>query len=859
MFRRILAYVRGIVRRNQIDAEVDDELRFHIEMATQANIERGMTPAEARRVALRNLGGATQIKERVRDLRTTFIDALGTNVRFALRTFRRNPGFTAVAVLTLALGIGANTAIFTLIDAVLFRPLPFGDPSRLVWIAGYNEREGTLATTISAQAYAEIAGRRRNFEAVTCSSWVGPSFTALENGREALTSMEVCANFFDVLGVRPVLGRGFLREDDASGDGAVAVLTYAAFQKRFGADPGIVGRAVVFKERAVRIVGVAPPSFFVAPLLFFDQPDMLVPGPQPAGRAVAIAVARLKRSSSIQQAQAEVDGVGRGVEASAGRPWHRDMRVVPLQAGVFDLIHSLSVVLVAAAGLVLLLAVVNLANLLLARGSWRERELAIRASLGAGRGRLVWQLLVEGLLLSSAGGLIGLGLAWSTFDALVARVPSQLFVALPTGVDRRVLVFTLAVSILTGLASAILPALRLTGSHLTRAIQDGRRTHGGGNPARGAILVVTQMALVVVILTSAGLMLNSLIRALTLDLGIRVGPVVQIRSRPPRQAWKSVAAVDAYYRDVAAQVRSVPGVKRVAGVCTLTVGGRYAPWGSMLADGPPENRGARYLVTADYFAVLGIKLVAGRGFTEQEVQSGASLAIVNETAARRLWPGEPAVGKQFKTGNEPPREVIGVVADTRDSYKSPVRASLYVPPDRVRPVPLDLVALVDGDPRAVGAAIEARLRTFNAIVESLGDTIRKTTVDERFQTLLLSLFAALALLLAAVGIAGIVGYTVARRTREIGIRLALGSSPRRIVSLVLYQSLTLVAGGAIVGVGVALGVTKVLRGLLFEVKPNDPTTLAVAVGALLLVGVLASLLPAFRASRVDPIAALRCE
>jgi putative ABC transport system permease protein len=859
MFSRIRAYLHGMVHRSKIDAEVDDELRFHLEMSTQANIERGMAPDEAQRVARLNLGGSTQVQERVRDLRTTFLDALCMDVRFALRAFRRNPGFTTVAVITLALGIGANTAIFTLIDAVLFRPLSFGDPSRLVWIAGYDERAGTLATTISAQAHAEIAGHRRNFDAVTCSSWTGPSFTARQNERETLSSMEVCANFFDVLGVRPVLGRGFVPEDDASGDGAVAVLSYTAFQKRFGADPNIVGHAIVFKERVVRIVGVAPPDFFVAPLLSFDQPDMLVPGPQPSGRAPAVAVARLKGGSSIDQAQAEVDAVGRGLAASAGRPWRRNMRVVSLQAGLFDRIHTLSVVLVAAAGLVLLLAVVNLANLLLARGRWREQELAIRASLGASRWRLMRQLLVEGLLLSIGGGVIGLALAWVTFDALVASVPSPLFVALPTGVDRRVIVFTLGVSILTGLASAILPAVRLTDSDLNRAARDGRHGASGRRPARGAVLVVAQMAMVVVILTSAGLMLNSLVRALTVNLGMRVNQVVQIRSRPPSQAWKSAVAAEAYYRDITAQIGSVPGVTRVARICTLTVGGDQAPWASMLADGPPESRGVRYLVTADYFAVFGINVVSGRTFTEQEIQSAAPVAIVNATAARRLWPGERAVGKQFRTGAEPAREIIGVVADTRDSYRSPVRPSLFVPPGRDRPVSFDLVALVEGDPGPVAAAIRSRLRNPDARVETLSDTIRKTTVRERFQTLLLSLFAALALLLAAVGIAGIVGYTVARRTREIGTRLALGSSPRRIVALIICESLSLVAGGAIVGVCGALAVTRALGGLLFEVKPNDPMTFVVSVGALLFVGVLASLVPAFRAARVDPITTLKCE
>jgi predicted permease len=854
MWTRLRAYVAGLLHRNKIDSEVDEELRFHVEMETRANMARGMAAVEARRAALRDLGGVIQTREAVGDVRATFLDAPYQDLRFAIRTFRRNPGFTAVAIITLALGIGANTAIFTLIDAVLFRPLPFGDPSHLVWITGYDESSGTLAATISSQAYGEIARRRGSFEAVSCSSWMGPSFTRAEDERQVLRSNEVCANFFDLLGVRPILGRGFLPEEGVSGNDAVAILTYPAWQKHFGADPGIVGRGVVFKERAVRIVGVAPPNFIVAPLLSFDQPDMLVPTPPPSGRSRAIAVARLKRGVRVEQAQADVDALGRGLQGDVGKPWKRDMRVMPLQAGMFDPIRSLSLVLVAAALLVLLLAVVNLANLLLARGSWREREMAIRASLGADRGRLIRQLLVEGLLLSAAGGLIGLGLAWFTFDALRARVPSRLFVALPTGVDRRVLMVALTLSVLTGLASAVLPAIRLTGSQLTWALKDGRRPGGvPGRHARGALLVVTQMALVVVILTSAGLMLNSLIRALTMDLGMSVEHVVQIRTRPPRQAWKSAAAVEAYYRDVATRIRAMPGVKRVAGVCTLTVGGNFAPWASMLVDGPPESQGARYLVTADYFRVLGIKVLSGRGFTEQEIESAASLAVVNETAARRLWPGEHAVGQQFKTGSEPPREVIGVVADTRDSYNSPVRAALYVPPDRARPVPLDLVALVDGDPTAVALAIEARVATpgSSAIVES--------TLDERFQTLLLSLFAVLALLLAAVGIAGIVGYTVARRTREMGIRIALGSSPYRIVSLVIRQSLALVAGGAMVGVCAALAVTRLLTRLLFEVKPNDATTFAAAVGALLIVGALASLLPALRAARVDPIIVLRAE
>jgi putative ABC transport system permease protein len=369
------------------------------------------------------------------------------------------------------------------------------------------------------------------------------------------------------------------------------------------------------------------------------------------------------------------------------------------------------------------------------------------------------------------------------------------------------------------------------------------------------------MALVVVVLTSAGLMLNSLVRALTVDLGVRVDQVITVRSRPPRQAWKSAAAVESFYRDVAAHISAMPGVRRVAGVCTLTVGGNYAPWAPMLVDGPPERRGARYLVTADYFRVLGIRVVSGRQFSQQEIDSAALVAIVNETAARRLWPGERAVGKQFKTGSEQSLEVIGVVADTRDSYQSPVRAALYVPPDRRQPVPLDLVVLVDGDLAALAGEIQARAATAGgtANVKSLSDTIHETTTDERFQALLLSLFAALALVLAAVGIAGIVGYTVSRRTREMGIRIALGSTPSGIVSLVIRQSLALVTGGAVVGVCLALGVTRLLTRLLFEVKPNDPATFVAALAALLVVAAIASLLPALRAARVDPIVVLRTE
>ena len=859
------------MRRRNVDGEMDDELRFHLEMQIEKHVAAGMSVEEARRVALRDFGGAEQMKEACRDTRHTWLDSVWQDVRYAVRTFRRNPAFTVVAILTLTLGIGVNAAIFTLVDGVLFRPLPYDDPGRLVWFMGYSARSGGVYSVIPQPVADEIRARHRGVERVSCSDINGPAFT-LPGGTEkrTLRSTEVCPNLLETLGVRPTAGRWFADGEGDPGTGNVAILTHAAWQKYFGSDWNVVGRTIAFQERPVRIIGILPPTFVLAPMIWFEQPNLLVASAPSRDAAIrrrsgTIAVGRLRPSVSIAQAQAELNSLDRGLQLAEGaREVEQRFRIMPLQAGMFNLVRRLSFLLLGAAGLVLLLAAVNLANLLMARGSWRERELAIRRALGASRQRLMRQLLLEGMLLCAIGGLAGVIVAHASFGALYALVPAKEFKVLPAGVDLRVLLFTAFISTLSGIVAGALPSFRLTKPDLAGSLTANRGTAParGARRVRGGVLMAAEMALTVILLSGAGLMINSLVRALTLDLGMRTDGVVSVNVLPPGATSRNPAARAAFYAQAIDIVKAIPGVRAVAGVGSLTVGGFRAPWAPMLFDVPHERSGRRYYVTSEYFNVLGIPVRRGRAFTQAEIDTAAHVAIVSEKAASQLWPGTNAVGQFFQTGKEPPRLVVGIVGDTRDAYKQPTDAALYLPVDSTAPW-LDLVVLAGGDQTGIQKQIRERLESAlhpGALgTDSLPEELRRTTADVRFQASMLSLFAFLALALSAVGIYGIVGYAVSRRRREMGIRVALGATRWELTSLIVGQSLVPVVIGTAIGLGAAFGLTRLITAMLFEVKASDPINFAAAVAVLLLVAAVAAYGPARRAGGVNPVEALRAE
>ena len=887
MLRELFHRLRAQLRRGKIEREMDAEMRFHLEMETAENVRRGMVEEEARRAALRDFGGVERVKETYRDVsRFRRLEEFWQDARYGARMLLKRPGFTFVAALALAVGIGANTAIFSVVNALLLKPLPYYDPQRLVWVGETWPNRNT--EFVLSPDYIEWRAQSNAFEHLVA---FGPGAVNL-TGRgepERLECVYSTASLFPALGVTPVVGRAFTPEEDRPGGAPVALLSHGLWQRRFGGDPNVVGQSLTLEGQSRLVIGVMPAEF-----QFSREAELWLPIRLNAERelrrermSVVNVVGRLKTDSSIERAREELNLIARRIEQANPKQFPgAQVRVTPLgERLVGDLRRPLQA-LFGAVAFVLLIACANVANLLLARSAARQKEMAIRAAMGAGRWRLIRQTLTESLLLSALGGVAGFLLAVWGVKVLVALSPDNLARVKESGpfsfVDGAVFGFTLVVSLLTGVVAGLIPALQTSQVNLSDALKEG-----AGNAAaslrRGArrampALVVGELALTLALSIGAGLLIKSFLRLRAVELGYDPENVLTMMVHLNSSKYPPGAPQQkAYYQELLARVKALPGVEWVAistGLPFTGISGR----GPLTIEGrapvPDSQKPLMEMneISHDYFRAMGMRLRAGRAFTERDDETAPPVAIINETLARRYFPGEDPLGKRILAGYPTPARawtIVGVAPDLR-------RYGLEeeVGPEFYRPylqetgilgfVPVKLEVRAVGDSLNLAAAVRRQALAIDPdqpvfSMRTMERRLAESIAPRRFQMMLFGVFAAVALAMATVGIYGVISHSVGRRAHEIGIRMALGAKPRDVLRMVVAQGMRLALIGLAIGLTGALALTRVMSSLLFSVSPTDPATFAIV--SLLLAGVafLAIYFPARRATKVDPVVALRHE
>jgi predicted permease len=861
-------------------ADVEAELRFHLDMRIRELIDRGETPERARELALQRFGdydGARQecvaITERRRRRmeRTEFTTALRQDVAYAFRMLRRTPGFTAVALLTLALGIGANSAIFSVVHGVLLESLPFREAERLYQVRMLYP-DGTLYSSVSAPDFMNVREENRVFEQVEAYDVRLISLLGAGEPREVNGGM-VTGGLFDLLGVSTSLGRGFMAGENQPGRGNVAILDHGFWQRVFGGDANVLGRSVTMAGTSYSIVGVLAPGAGLP-----DRADIFIPVPYDQTFSSAAAngrrseylsvIGRARPGVRIEEIDSDLKRIGARLQ-TAFRQSNDGLTFAAsaLTEMIVGDVRRPLFVLFGAVGLVLLVACSNVANLLLARGSARHGELAVRAALGAGRARLLRQLVTEAAVLGVSGAILGLLLAYAATEALIAARPADIPRLDQVGVDGTVALFTLAVALVTSVIFGIVPALQATNQNLTRGLQEGGRTMGvsrGTHRAR-AILVVAEMTLAVVLLTGAGLLIRSFIELTRVHPGFEPGGAVAIRLSLQGDLYKTPEQIRGRVMEIEERLRALPGVTAVAATSALPFSGG-ALWDFAVQGAPPPPPDVNQeiliaLVTPDYFRAIGAPLRRGRMFDARDHAKSPDVGLLNEAAARKWFPNEDPIGTRVVSGR--PLEIIGVVGDVlQRNPGQPAMAQLFLAYAQRTTRTVQLVVRGSGDPLSRGPAIREQIRAVDpnlplAELTPLEQVVARSVARPRFYTSLLTLFAAVALALAATGIFGVMSYTVAQRAREISIRMALGARSIDVLRAIVGQALALAGTGVVLGIAGAIALGRVISNQLFGVGLFDPVTLAAVVAVLFVSAALASLLPARRAAGVDPATAFR--
>lgn len=799
------------------------------------------------------------------------------DIRFAARVFARNPGFTAVAALTLALGIGANTAFFTVVNAVLLKPLPYEHPER---IAAVNGALVTYSGTPSQSNLFDWRDHARSFEQLAFYQAVesGVNLTG-EMGPERVTATEVTASFFQTIGVKPELGRVFAESEVSASDPRLAVIGYGLWKRRFAGDATIVGQNIRLNGVSFTVLRVMPAGFE-----FPGDAQIWVPATFGAGRVISSSASasvpqifgRLRPDASLEQAQAELSLFSemRKREAPNLSGSQRTITVIPFQRFLVGDARRPLWLLFGAVGFVLLIACANVTHLLLSRATSRRREMAIRATLGATRGRLVRQLLAESVILGALGGAGGLVMALSGVDALIALSPSTLPRSGEIRIDGWVMLFTVVISLTTGVLFGIAPAFQSSRIDLVEGLKEGALRTGliGGRIRLRNLLVVGEIAIALVLLVGAGLLIKSFAKLYQIDPGFRPDHVVTVAVSLPRAEYREPAQRAAFFDQLIDRLAASPGVQSVGATndlpLSVSAGGLFL---FSIPGRPPERNfldsfAAHFGVTPDYFRTMGIPILTGREFTEKDQTNATPVVIVNDRLAKHYWPAESPLGKRVTVmGESTTREVVGVVGDVRQmGLESDVQKAVYLPAAQSQ-VPLAFIAIrtdqktalmVDTIRREV-AALDPNLPLYD--VKTMDQRLAKSTAQRRFSAVLLGLFGSLAFVLATVGIFGVVGYTVTQRTHEIGVHVALGAQRRDVLRLVLGQGLNLTLIGVAVGVGASFALTRVIKSLLYSVSPTDPITFASVSVLIAVVALLACYIPARRAMKVDPMVALRYE
>ncbi|HEY6403423.1 MAG TPA: ABC transporter permease [Blastocatellia bacterium] len=900
MLSRLKTALQSLLRKSQAESELNEELRYHIDQQTEQNIRMGMNPEEARSAARKAFGGVEQAKERSRDARgMRWLEDLWQDLRYGARMLMKNPGFTLVAVITLALGIGANTAIFSVVNGVLLRPLPYDEPERLLFVAEHGSSGGEMG--ISYPNFIDWRARNRVFERIGFFNSGGYKLTA-GGETENVSAGEVTADLFPALRVNAALGRVFTDEDDKPGAAPVVLLSHGLWQSRFGGNPEVVGKGITLDGYLYTVIGVAPKEFS-----FPSGAELWVS----AGLKAAVnfewrlrgnhpnfyAVARLKPGVTLEQARADLDSIAANLEKQYPETnTGQRARMIPLLENYVRNIRPALRILLGAVSFVLLIACANVASLMLARATARQKEMAVRAALGAGRRRIIRQLLTESILLALLGGGLGLAIGQWSVKIILAISPGTTIPRVgEIRLDNRVLLFTAAVSLLTGIFFGLLPALQASRHNVQEALKKtGLPPHGApGHKGRlRSGLLVAQIALTLVLLVGAGLLVRSFQRLRQVAPGFDYENLMTFGIEWPPRKYTEFEQQIRLYQEVSQRLSTLPGVQSV-GLSSLRLPLSAGGWrAGFIVEGEPALSPSQRpimdasVVDANYFKTMRIPLLRGRWFNEhddrsrltqentkgmnavQKLVAGLRSVIIDEEFARRYWANGDAIGKRIRLGDSDAGAVVTVVgivgrvkmeglSDESNRVQGyfpylqfPFGPAIVV---RTQTAPETLIAAVRQDVRAIDSELLiSNIRTMEQIrAESIA--------PQRFNLALLGIFAGIALALALVGIYGVMAYLVAQRTHEIGIRIALGASPGQVLKLVVGQGMTLAGAGVMLGLVAAFGLTRLMKSLLFGVTATDPVTFALIALLLTLAALLACWIPARRATKVDPMVALRCD
>jgi putative ABC transport system permease protein len=868
--RDALIRLRGFVQRRAIERRLDDEMRFHLDMLTEQHVRAGLAPAEARRRALIEFGGVERFKDDARhEYRSRLLDQLAQDIRYAFRVMRRNPGFSVAAALTFALGIGASTAIFSVVHGVLLRPLPYADPDRLVVLWESQPARGNDRNVVSVPNFEAWRSRARSFDRIAAMVPL-PATIAGGSSAEHVMGAEVSPGYFEMLGVAPALGRTFAAREERDGGADVVVLSDGFWRSHFGADPRVVGRALRLDGRPHTVVGVMPPSFDPPRFAWLNDQAFWRPfGPTDNNRGwgrFLLVVARVKRDVPVNTALREVQGIAaeRVTEDRRNEGW--SATAVSLAAQITGDARLPLLVLLGAVALLLLMAVTNVANLTLGLVRRREHELAVRRAIGATWGRLLRQIVTQSAVVGAIGCLLGVGAAVGGVRSLVALLPPETPRSASIRVDAPVLLFTAAISVIAALGVGAVAAVR--GRHGAASLRES----GGRTAARlrGGSLVTAEVALGLVLTVLAGLTMRTFANLRAVNLGFDAERVLVARVGLSGARYQTPEARKAFFEETLARVRSLPGVQAASAVSTRPLGG-MAPATPLGDASAPEARDSvvadvRY-VDAELFRTLHVPLIAGSTFDSRDAIDAPPRVVINEALARRLWPSESPLGKRLRVPmfNGIVPEVIGVVGDVHlMDARTPARGTIYFAQSRFPMDALDLMVRAKGDGASLVASVRSVVTGLDPAVPVYGvamldDVVARALSRDRFTAALLGVFALVSLLLAAVGIYGVFAGDVAQRRKEIGIRVALGAPTAGIVGLVMRRAVTRALLGVASGTLGALIAARAMRALLFGVGAADPVSFVGVAALLLLVAVGATLIPALRAARVSPLVAIRID
>ena len=884
LWRQLTRGLRVLRNRASADRDVADEVQHYLDQATDAWIARGLAPEEARRAARVELGNATVVREQVRAYGwENLVGAVAADLRYAARRLRASPGFTAVGTVTLALGIGASTAIFSAVNPILFEPLPYPRAGRIVMISDVGVSRASLDVTFGT--YREIADRSRSFEALAVMRPWQPTVTGAAQP-ERIDGQRVSADYFRVLGVRPAIGRDFTASDDRLNGSRVVIISDTVRRRRFSDDDQIVGREIRLDDNVYSVIGVMPPAFenVLSPSaevwtpLRYDSALSDFQGRE-WGHHLRM-IGRLQPGAVVDRAARDLDVIAQSPVPEFSRPpWAslgQGLIVRTLQEELTRGVRSALLAILGAVLLVLVIACVNVTNLLLARGAQRRGEFAMRAALGAGRSRLVRQMLTESLLLAVLGGALGLVVAQGGIQALIALSPAELPRVREIAFDRGVFAFSLVITTVIGLTVGLIPALQASRSNLHGGVQESSRRTAGGHQLARRTLVVVEVALALVLLVGSGLLRRSVQRLFSVAPGFQPANVLTMLVQTSGHRFDDEKVRHQFFAQALDAVRQVPGVAEAGFTSQLPLSGDWSVYGVRFESSPTqtpesdEDRGAfRYAVTPGYVEALGIPIRAGRSLTARDIAGAPPVALINESFARRRFPRHDAIGQRLHIGDAsgPPFTVVGIVGDVKQmSLALDQSDAVYFPgvQGRVLDTAFSLVLRTRGDPAALTAAVKQAIWSVDkdqpiVRIATMDGLLAASAAERRFALLLFESFALAALVLAGAGIYGVLSGSVAERTREIGVRAALGASRANILSLILRQGLALTVIGIAIGLTGAVVASQAIVTLLFGVSRLDAVTYAGVTAVLLSVSAAACWIPAWRAARVDPAITLRAE